>query len=74
MDQMTRRALQFLRKIKSVSFATVNNGEPAVQVADVMLVGKDDLYFLTVRGKPFYRQLMDNHRVLYVGWMKTTLP
>ena len=44
MDQMTRRALQFLRKIKSVSFATVNNGEPAVQVADVMLVGKDGIF------------------------------
>ena len=33
MDQKAEKALRFLREIKSVAFATVNNGEPAVRIA-----------------------------------------
>jgi len=47
--------LEFLRNIKSVSVATVNNGTPAVRIADVMLHEDDMLYFITARGKPYYK-------------------
>jgi len=60
MNQTAKKALRFLREIKSVAFATVNNGAPAVRIADVMLFEEDGLYFLTARGKPYYRELKEN--------------
>lgn len=46
-----------LREVKSVTFSTVNGGEPASRIIDVMLVDDDGLYFVTARGKAFYQQL-----------------
>ena len=60
MDKTTRRALTLLREVKSVTFATVNGSEPAARIIDVMLVDDDGLYFVTARGKSFYRQLMQS--------------
>ncbi|MCY6483033.1 4Fe-4S binding protein [Clostridium aestuarii] len=60
-------AFNFLRKIKSVAFATVENGKPCVRIADVMLVEDDKLYFLTARGKPYYKQLKENPHLAIVG-------
>lgn len=62
--------LQFLRKLKSVSFATINNNKPSVRIADVMLYENDTLYFLTARGKPFYRQLKKNPYLSIIGMNK----
>lgn len=63
MDSQAQEALRFLREVKSVAVATVNNDEPAVRVADVMLVENESLYFITARGKPYYAQLMHQSRV-----------
>lgn len=52
--------LEFLRKIKSASFATVEEGKPQVRIIDVMLVEDQKIYFTTAKGKSFYRQLKDN--------------
>ena len=70
MDDITVRALKLLREIKSVAFATVNQGEPAVRIIDVMLVEEDGLYFLTARGKAFYKQLKENQRLGICGMDK----
>lgn len=59
--------LEFLRNIKSVSVATVNNGSPAVRIADVMLHEDDKLYFLTARGKPYYKQLKEEPEIAIVA-------
>lgn len=67
MDQKARDALKFLRGIKSVAFATVDGGRPAVRIVDVMLVDEAGLYFLTARGKPFYRQLKEGWKVAICG-------
>ena len=67
MDQTTDKALKLLREIKSVAFATVNNGEPAVRIADVMIVENDGLYFLTARGKPFFKQLKEEQKLAICG-------
>jgi uncharacterized pyridoxamine 5'-phosphate oxidase family protein len=67
MDQASRKALTLLREIKSVTFATVNNGEPAARIIDVMLVKADGLYFLTARGKSFYHQLKASPKVAICG-------
>jgi uncharacterized pyridoxamine 5'-phosphate oxidase family protein/Pyruvate/2-oxoacid:ferredoxin oxidoreductase delta subunit len=71
MDQIAEKALNLLREVKSVAFATVDNGEPAVRIANVMLVQKDGLYFLTARGKPFYGQLEKNKKVAICGMDKS---
>lgn len=47
-------------EIHSVVFATIDeNGLPDARVIDIMLVDSDSLYFITARGKGFYRQLME---------------
>ena len=63
MDSTAEQALRFLRELKSVAVATVNNGEPAVRIADVMMVQDESLYLITARGKPYYRQLKQQGRV-----------
>lgn len=55
------KELKFLREIKSVAFATSQDNVPCVRIADVMLVEEDRIYFLTARGKNFYRQLKKTH-------------
>lgn len=62
-----REAFDLLRKIKSVAFATVENGKPSVRIADVMMVEEDKLYFVTARGKSFYKQLMENQHLAITG-------
>lgn len=59
--------LEFLRKIKSVAFATTDGENPHVRIADVMLVEGDMLFFLVPRGKAFYRQLKKNPKLALVG-------
>ncbi len=63
MDKNRERAFKLLREIKSVSVATINNGEPEVRIADVMLAEEDGLYFITARGKPYYTQIKDSQKI-----------
>jgi uncharacterized pyridoxamine 5'-phosphate oxidase family protein len=70
MDQISKKALTLLREIKSVTFATVNNGQPAARIIDVMLVEEDGLYFLTARGKAFYTQLETTRKIAICGMDK----
>lgn len=67
MNAGARTALDLLRKIKSITFATVDHGAPAARVADVMRVDDDGLYFLTGRGKAFHRELEDTGQVALSG-------
>ena len=57
MDKIAKEALGLLREVKSVTFSTVNGGEPASRIIDVMLVDDAGLCFVTARGKAFYRQI-----------------
>ena len=59
-----QKCLEILRKIKDVSFATVDEkGLPQVRIIDVMIVEDEKLYFCTARGKDFYKQLLNDHHV-----------
>lgn len=62
-----KEALEFLRKIKSVSIATVSEDGPSVRIADVMLVEDEKLYFVTARGKSFYKQLKKIPKIAIVS-------
>ncbi|PLX41244.1 MAG: (4Fe-4S)-binding protein [Deltaproteobacteria bacterium] len=63
MDELAKRALAYLREIKSVTFATVEQGVPSARIIDVMMVDDEGLYFLTGRGKPFYREIIEGEVV-----------
>lgn len=63
--------LDMLRKIRDVSFATVDEeGMPHNRIIDVMIVEEGRLYFCTARGKDFYRELVTNPAVAISGLNK----
>ncbi len=67
----TKDYLQMMRGVKDFAFATVDEeGRPAVRIVDIMMVEDDCLYFLTARGKNFYRQLQDQEFVALTGLTK----
>ena len=70
MNRLNASELDLLRKIKSVTFCTVENGYPKARIADVMFVEDQKIYFTTARGKSFYRQLINNPNVAIVGMEK----
>jgi len=60
--------LRFLRAIRDVSFATVDeDGLPSVRIIDVMMVERDRLYFLASRGKAFHEDVVREGYVAIVG-------
>ncbi len=67
MNKTAKEALTLLREVKSVTFATINDGGPSARIIDVMFVEDDGLYFLTARGKSFYRQLKAKPTVAICG-------
>jgi uncharacterized pyridoxamine 5'-phosphate oxidase family protein/Pyruvate/2-oxoacid:ferredoxin oxidoreductase delta subunit len=70
MDENCEKAFKLLREVKSVAVATLNNGNPDIRIADVMLAQEDGLYFVTARGKPFYRQIQKNPNLAICGMDK----
>lgn len=66
-----KKYFQELRKIKDVAFATVDEIlNPQVRIIDVMIVEDEKLYFVTARGKDFYKELEKNRKVSIVGMNK----
>lgn len=54
--------------IHSAVFATVDrDGHPAARVIDIMLADENTLYFITAKGKEFYRQLTERKYVAISG-------
>lgn len=63
--------LRLLREIKSAAFATVDaHGRPQVRIIDIMLAENDRLYFLTARGKAFYREVTSTEQVAVTALSK----
>ncbi len=66
-----KKCLQLLREIRDVAFATIDeNGNPQVRIIDVMIVENETLYFVTARGKDFYKQLLNSGKVAITGLTK----
>ena len=65
----SREYLRILKEeIHSTVFATVDeNGLPVTRVIDIMLVDDESFYFITAKGKEFYKQLMDKKYVAVSG-------
>ena len=65
----TAKYLKILKdEIHSVVFATTDSmGLPVARVIDIMLADDDSLYFITAKGKEFYRQLTESKFVALCG-------
>lgn len=63
------RYLRFLHEgIRECAFATIGaDGRPAIRIIDLMLHDRDSVYFLTARGKNFYRELVEQRFVAVTG-------
>lgn len=61
--------LQFLQKdIHSTAMATIgSDGHPQARIIDIMLADDTCLYFITAKGKEFYRQLTEQKYVALTG-------
>lgn len=61
----TNKYLKILvEEIHSATIATIgNDGHPQTRVIDMMLWDANGVYFLTAKGKAFYRQLMEQQYV-----------
>lgn len=69
MDAKT--CIEKLRLIASVTMATVDeNGNPQSRIIGVMHTEDEKLYFLTARGKPFYKELLATQKVSVLGLSK----
>lgn len=54
--------------IHSATFATIGKDHhPQTRIIDLMLYDKDGVYFLTAKGKEFYKQLMEQKYVAVSG-------
>lgn len=54
--------------IHSVTMATINNeGKPITRIINLMLYDEEGIYFLTARGKNFYKELMDQEYISLTG-------
>lgn len=66
----TKEILEYLLKdIHTSVMATVNEeGHPVTAVIDMMLLKDEKLYFITARGKSFYKRLMASERISLTGF------
>ena len=54
--------------IHSVTMATINSeGRPITRIIDLMLYDEEGIYFLTARGKSFYKELMNQEYISLTG-------
>lgn len=66
-DAIKARAFALMEEIRDLCFATSENNTPEVRIIDLMDIRGDSVYFLTARGKHFYKQLMKNPYVAISG-------
>lgn len=61
--------LHILQKdIHSTAIATIgDDGHPQVRIIDIMLADDESIYFITARGKAFYRQIVDQKYIALTG-------
>ncbi len=56
--------LEELRNIKDVVFSSVDfEGKPKSRIIDIMLIENKSIYFVTARGKEFYKEIINNSNI-----------
>lgn len=63
---------ELFEQIGSLTFATVENGEPRTRIAHLFAHDREGLYFRTMTIKPFYAQLIESGKVAICGIYPTS--
>lgn len=66
-DEIKARAFALMEEIRDLCFATSEDNTPHVRIIDLMDIRGDSIYFLTARGKHFYKQIMKNPEIAVSG-------
>ncbi len=61
------RAFKMLRDVKSIALSTVKNGEPYSRVVDIMHYDKNGIYFIVLKLKPYYNEILKSKKVAITG-------
>jgi len=64
------KAFQILREVKSVVISTVKEGIPQSRIIDILHYDKGGIYFVTLKIKPFYRQLINDRKIAVTAMNK----
>jgi len=56
-EEIAVKAFDLVHEVRWISTATVNEGQPENRIIDYSLLSDGNIYFMTSKGKPFYKQL-----------------
>lgn len=59
-------------KVGCLTFATIDNGYPETRIAHFVACDEEGLYFMTMKVKPFYRQVKESGKVSACGMSAST--
>ena len=63
-EEIRQKVFELIRDISFFPTATVNNGQPENRLIDYNMLPDGELYFMTSKGKPFYKQLMERPEIV----------
>lgn len=66
-NEIKETAFELLTEIRNVALATLNKNIPSVRIVVIAYIKDDNIYIMTARGKPMYRQLIKTPYVSIVG-------
>ncbi|MBQ3393644.1 MAG: hypothetical protein IJG64_00615 [Oscillospiraceae bacterium] len=62
-EEIRLKAWELIKKQSFIPTATVSDGSPEIRIIDFNLLPDGNLYFMTSKGKPFYRQLCERPEI-----------
>lgn len=62
--QVCEKAFELIHKVRFMPTATVNNGQPENRIIDFNRLPDGNIYFMTSKGKPFYKQLCERPEIV----------
>ena len=69
MDKILKRALDILNDVKASVISTVHENKPESRIIDLQIID-DEIYFMTLKVKPFYRHLCKNNNIAITVYNK----
>ena len=63
-EEIRQKVFELIRDTSFFPTATVNKGQPENRLIDYNMLPDGELYFMTSKGKPFYKQLMERPEIV----------
>ena len=58
--EIMKEIYKIIARLRFMPTATVKNGEPESRIIDFLRMSDGNIYFMTSKGKPFYKQITEN--------------